>query len=279
MGDRYFVGFLIQVVRGQHMAGAAAFRRGCAIVFFIFILCIAGGGRAGEQTARQGYAQYRRYGSHDGEPCIMSGKQVPCNEGNEQDTEAPSDEAPSALKTQSPYGQKQDIQHDDPLYPGGGYGNQDGRGRGKRSHDAADSLRRQKGLRVRRVGKGGWFGNEYRIRRGKQFSDGSSIRRTQTGHDGDDHFLRVQNGGAAVCRQGMRPFLSRGMERLPPRKRVSPGMILTSPGFRSRAFRAATRGRVGMISPPQRMKSGGETLFSGAGENSSLFSTTVPRGG
>lgn len=132
----------------------------------------------------------------------MSGKQVPCNEGNEQDTEAPGDEAPSALETQSPYGQKQDVQHDDPLYPGGGYGNQDGRGRGKRSHDAADSLRRQKGLRVRRVGKGGWFGNEYRIRRGKQFSDGSSIRRTQAGHDGDDHFLRVQNGGAAVCRQG-----------------------------------------------------------------------------
>lgn len=24
----------------------------------------------------------------------------------------------------------------------------------------------------------------------------------QAGHDGDDHFLRVQNGGAAVCRQG-----------------------------------------------------------------------------
>ena len=34
-----------------------------------------------------------------------------------------------------------------------------------------------------------------------------------------------------------------------------------------------------MISPPQRMKSGGETLFAGAGENSALFSTTVPREG
>ena len=85
--------------------------------------------------------------------------------------------------------------------------------------------------------------------------------------------------GLLFAARGMRPFLSRGMERLPPRKRVSPGMILTSLGFRSRAFRAATRGRVGMISPPQRMKSGGETLFSGAGENSSLFSTTVPREG
>jgi len=77
----------------------------------------------------------------------------------------------------------------------------------------------------------------------------------------------------------MRPYLSSGTERLPPRKRVSPGMILTSPGFRSSAFRAAASGRVGMISSPQRMKSGGETLFSGEGENSSLFSTTVPRAG
>ena len=74
--------------------------------------------------------------------------------------------------------------------------------------------------------------------------------------------------GLLFAARGMRPCLSRGMERLPPRKRVSPGMILTSPGFRSRAFRAAIRGRVGMISPPQRIKSGGETLLSGDGENS-----------
>ena len=75
----------------------------------------------------------------------------------------------------------------------------------------------------------------------------------------------------------MRPYSSNGMERLLPRKRVSPGMIFTSPGFRSSAFRAATSGRVGMMSPPQRTKRGGDTRSSGAGENSSLFSTMVPR--
>lgn len=45
--------------------------------------------------------------------------------------------------------------------------------------------------------------------------------------------------GLLCSARGMRPYLSSGTERLPPRKRVSPGMILTSPGFRSSAFRAA----------------------------------------
>lgn len=131
----------------------------------------------------------------------MDGKQVPRDDRGRQDAEPPDDETPPALETEGPDCQEQDVQHDDPLHPYGGYRNQDGRGRSQRPHEGADGLRRQEGLCVRRVGKGGRFGNENRVRGRKQFSDGGGIRRPQAGHDGDDHLLGVQHGGAAVFRQ------------------------------------------------------------------------------
>ena len=86
--------------------------------------------------------------------------------------------------------------------------------------------------------------------------------------------------GPLFSASGMRPYSSSGMERLLPRRRVSPGMSLTSSGSRSSAFSAATRGRVGMMSSPQRTKRGNDLPLSLAcGEQVAVFHDRSQRAG
>lgn len=280
VGDRHLVGFLVQVVRGEHVPGSITFRRGGSGVFLLLFVRIAGGGES------QGNRQPASTTHSTAATGVMTGNQVSWTENRYH-------AMTGAARMQSPQMMKRPRRWKRRAHTAR-----------SRTSSTMTHCTHTGATGIRTAGAGASAPMRVRMvcaaRRAcasgvSERADGSE---TRTASAEESSFLTaVVSGGrrpdmtgtitslvssmvGLLCSaRGMRPYLSSGTERLPPRKRVSPGMILTSPGFRSSAFRAAASGRVGMISSPQRMKSGGETLFSGEGENSSLFSTTVPRAG